>query len=167
MALRPFLSLGKSFALPWMLYTSLTNSLRAQRWTPVSDFNGAYEDHHVQFLRCIIRQVLGHPFHLALPLTSEQKEAFKDLSTLLASPGSSKSELQSSIQLASWEMVRMPSKGSWQNIYQVYFALLALRVDGTYSGATSLTPHLAKFTYWIRLACLYQATSLPDEDSVP
>lgn len=141
--------------------------LRAQRWTPVSDFNGAYEDHHAQFLRCILRHVQGHPFDLPFPLTPEQKASFIDLSTSLADPDTPKRDVQLAVQLATWQMVRTPSKGSWQNMYQVYFALLALRIDGTYSGATTLAPHLAKLTYWIRVACLYEATSLPVDEAVP
>lgn len=121
----------------------------------------------MQFIRCILRLLRGHPFPLPFPLTPRQLDAFSTLNDVLEAQGTTSEDKQHAVQAVSWEMVCTPAEGSWENPFQVYFAMLALRVDGTYSDAMNLTPHLAKFTYWIRLTCLYIATELPVKEAVP
>ncbi|KAF7965750.1 hypothetical protein HWV62_42010 [Athelia sp. TMB] len=140
---------------------------RAERWTPISDFNETYIAHYAEFFRCILRQLRGHPFPVHIPLVPAQVAAFKRLDALLEDDTASSDVLIAGVQAASWELTRVAANGRWKNAYQVYFAFLSLRIDGTYAPASCLAPHLAKFTYMLRITCLYGGLQLPVNEAVP
>lgn len=136
------------------------------RWRPVLDTNGSYALHYSEMLRCIIRQLRGHPFPLAFPLTLAQKTAFEHLVALLESPSTLKSVLGLALHRINWLLLSTPAEGPWQNIFQFFFALLALRIDGVYAQASDLSPHLAKFVYSVHLTCMFEALTKPIDEAV-
>lgn len=148
------------------LPTSLTLLHSAERWKPVSDTNKAYYSEYAQLLRCVIRQLRGHPFPLLLPLTTQQRVAFEGLRKALENKHSRECDLVEEIQSASWELVSAASDESWKIFYRVYFAFTALGLDGTYAPASALSPHLAKYLYMIRVPCLMKALQKPTMESV-
>lgn len=117
-------------------------------------------------LRCIIRQLCGHPFALSFPLTIGQKDGFMRLIALLKDQTSLKSDLALALHRVSWLLLSTPSQGQWKNIYQFYFALLALRIDGVYAHAADLSPHLAKLSYSVHLTCMFEALTKPEDQAV-
>lgn len=123
--------------------------------------------HHAEFLRCVLRQMNGHAFTVAFPLTHSQRAAFVVLNTSLQDRDADEPINIAAVQKATWATMSEPSIHQWGNVHQVYWALLALRMDGTYAHATALTPHLAKFTYMMRVASLYNAVHLPADEAVP
>lgn len=137
----------------------------AKRWKPVSDTNNAYYAEYAQLLRCVVRQLRGHPFSLPLPLTTEQRTAFETLRGALEDASSSQADIIEAIQSASWQLVSVANEEPWGMFFQAYFALIALRLDGTYAPASVLTCHLAKYSYLIRAPCLLEALRKPPRES--
>lgn len=88
------------------------------------------------------------------------------LIALLRDPTSLPSDLSLALHRVSWLLLSTPSRGPWQNIYQFFFALLALRIDGVYAHAANLSPHLAKLSYSIHLTCMFEALTKPVEECV-
>lgn len=118
-------------------------------------------------MRCILRQTRGHAFPVQFPLSDAQMTVFIELAAVLRDSTSSEAAGIAAVQNASWAICSEAAKVQWGNIHQVYFALLALRVDGCYADATALTPHLAKFEYMIRLTCLCSAVHRPVGEAIP
>lgn len=141
-------------------------TFRATRWTPVADHNESYTLHHAEFLRCILRQLNGHAFPVLFPLTPVQLAACLKLSAYLEDPETDEPVIITAVQDATWAIMSEASNLAWSNVHQVYFALLALRMDGTYASSLALTPHLAKFHYMMRVACLFTAVHLPVDQAV-
>lgn len=100
-----------------------------------------------------------------IPLKPQQTVAFERLREALEDKTSLDSTLIDEIQSVSWEIVSVASEESWGMLYQVYFALTALRPDGTYAPASALSPHLAKFEYLIRIPCLMEALKKPASEA--
>lgn len=149
------------------IFNHITNlDFRADRWIPVADHNDSYIGHHAEFMRCILRQLNGHGFPVNFPLTARQRTAFLELNALLRDSDTDLSENVAAVQNATWSMIDEASVTSWGNLHQVYWALLALRMDGCYASALALTPHLAKFHYMMRVACLFIALEMPANEAV-
>lgn len=167
MAKRRFRAVGKSsHSATFFNRLRLIYSHRVDRWRPVSDTNSSYALHYSEMLRCIVRGLCGHRFPLPFPLTTDQKDAFMSLIALLRDPTSLKSTLGLALHRVSWLLLSTASQGSWQNIYQFFFALLALRIDGVYAHAGDLSPHLAKLSYSVHLTCMFEALTKPPEEAV-
>lgn len=126
----------------------------------------SYIHQYIEFLRAILRQERGHPFPLPFPLTPSQKTSIQELSTLLEDPNTPMADLMAAFQKFNWELISARSTEPWRNIHQVFFGLLALRMDGTYAPAADLTPHLAKFAYYIKYICMYEALQKPVTSAV-
>lgn len=88
------------------------------------------------------------------------------LIALLKDPESLKSELALALHRVSWLLLSTRSQGPWRNVYQFFFALLALRIDGVFAHAGDLSPHLAKLSYSVHLTCMFEALTKPPEKAV-
>lgn len=119
--------------------------------------NISYIHQYTEFLRCIIRQERRHPFPLRFPITPSQRASIHQLVGLLEDADTPMDILIPAFQNVNWELISARSSDAWHNIHQFYFALLALRMDGTYAPAADLTPHLAKLAYYIKYTCMYEA----------
>lgn len=91
---------------------------------------------------------------------------FETLQESLENENSLQAEIIEAIQSASWQLISVATEGPWGTFFQVYFALMALRLDGTYAPASALSPHLAKYLYMIRAPCLLEALKKPTSESV-
>lgn len=139
---------------------------RPDRWTPVGTANVSYIHQYIQFIRAILRQERGHPFPLRFPITPSQQTSILELATLLEDADTPMASLITAFQQFNWELISARSTEPWKNIHQVFFGLLALRMDGTYAPAADLTPHLAKFAYYVKYTCMYEALQKPVTEAV-
>jgi hypothetical protein len=56
-----------------------------------------------------------------------------------------------------WSVISAKGRDRWQDVTQQWVWLRALRTDGNFYGAASLTPDLAKLKYLMRQTTLLQA----------
>lgn len=115
----------------------------------------------MELLRAVIRHLRGQESPLAFPLMPTQKDKVNALIKALADQDGDLLMDVAALQAFLWELVSLPAEGSWSNIFQVFLAFLALRVDGTYASPTDLSPDLAKFKYLINATCMAQALQQP------
>lgn len=156
----------KSASVPFSrLPSRLTDSpSRSTRWRPVSDGNETYDNLIGELLRAVIRHLRGQQSPLPFPLTPTQEFKANALINSLADEDRSRAQDVVALQALLWELVSIPTQESWSNIFQVFFAFLALRVDGTYAAPTDLSPDLAKFKYLINATCMAEALAQPFEE---
>lgn len=129
----------------------------------VSDGNETYEDLFNEIFRAVIRKLRGHPYSLDFPLTVSQRASADRLVRALLNPASTKMQDADFLQDFAWDLVSEKRTQAWGNIFQFILAFLALRVDGTYTCATNLSPELAKIKYFIRTTCMTQTLRQPQD----
>lgn len=127
----------------------------------MSDGNETYDNLFTELLRAIIRQLRGQKFPLPFPLTPTQKSKVDLLISALRDRDSTKIQDVQALQAFLWALVSIPTSERWANIFQVFFAFLALRVDGTYAAPADLSPELAKFKYLIKASCMAETLCKP------
>ena len=113
-----------------------------------------------------MRQERGHGLPLRFPLSDPERTALKALILLLENPDSATDVLVSAFQQLNWELISAQSTIAWGNVHQFYFATLALRSDSTYAAASALSPQLAKFVYYIKYTCMFEALQRPADEAV-
>lgn len=161
--------MARKFFLHFIQCVQLLTTVSARspdRWTPVNMSNNSYIHQYNEFIRCILRQERGHPFPLRFPITVHQRSAINELIGLLEEPDTAMESLIDAFQQLNWALISARSTEPWQNIHQFFFALLALRMNGTYAPAADLTPHLAKFANYIKYTCMYEALQKPVTEAV-
>lgn len=131
------------------------------RWRPVTDGNTTYVHLFNELIRAVIRQLRGHPFPLPFPLTTPQQSKCLALIDGLLDTNRSEEDNVTALQNFLWEIISTPTFTPWSNLFQVFFAILSLRVDGTYACAADISPDLAKFKYLIHATCMAEALSKP------
>lgn len=129
----------------------------------MSDGNTTYVHLFTELVRAVIRQLRGHAFPLSFPLTPRQVERAKALIDSLMDSRPEEDDVKA-LQAFLFDMVRAQTFEPWSNMFQMFFALLALRVDGTYACASDLSPELAKLNYLINATCMAEALNKPGEE---
>lgn len=130
----------------------------------MSDDNETYIHLFAELFRAVLRQLRGHGFPLRFPLTAAQETAAHTLFAVLINSDSSLDDQVNVLQNFGWELVSHKATQPWTDIFQFFFAILALRVDGAYACAANLSPELAKMTYLIRTICMAETLKRPVED---
>lgn len=118
----------------------------------------------------MVRKEQGHEFKMLFVYTETQREKLRFLIEQLVEDAAeesqdSKMEAILAYQTFCWSLVYIPESkrlGAWDNPIRRFIWLMALRDDGSFMDATSLTPLLAKLKYFCRVATLYQALSCED-----
>lgn len=132
----------------------------------MSDGNEHYIHLYTEILRAVLRQHLGHEFEPSFPLSEAQTRQVGHLIEVLRKAKSKRKHRIQALQDLLWALVSERNAEPWKNIFQFTFALLALRVDGTYACAANLSPELAKLKYLVHATCIAQ-TLLQPEDLQP
>lgn len=145
-----------------LLFTDIV--IRIKRWRIVSDANDSYLPLFTELFRAVLRQLRGHTFDLPFPLTETQTNEAHNLIKVLLRSDSSGAERVLTLQTFLWTLVSERRTQPWKNIFQFFFAFLALRVDGTYACAAILSPELAKMKYLIHTACMAETLQQPEEE---
>lgn len=132
----------------------------------------------MQIVRAILRKEQGHEFNMQFVYTETQRQKLRSLVEHLvkdAAGQSQDSRLKAILayQTFCWSLVHSPESnrlGAWDNPIRRIIWLMALRDDGSFMDATSLTPLLAKLKYFCRVVTLYEALSCTEprgmEDTV-
>lgn len=118
-------------------------------------------------IRAMVRKEQGHEFKMLFAYTKTQRERLHSLIERLikdAIEQSQDSRMQAILayQAFCWSLVYIPESkrlGAWDNPIRRFIWLMALRDDGSFMDATSLTPLLAKLKYFCRTVTLYEALS--------
>ena len=118
-------------------------------------------------IRAMVRKEQGHEFKMSFVYTETQQENLRSLIEDLVKDATeqsqdSKMEAILAYQTFSWSLVYTPESkrlGAWDDPIRRFIWLMALRDDGSFMDATSLTPLLAKLKYFCRVVTLYEALS--------
>lgn len=121
-------------------------------------------------VRAMVRKEQGHEFKMPFAHTETQREKLRYLIEQLANDAAEKSEHSRveavlAYQAFCWSLVYVPESkrlGAWDSPVRRFIWLTALRDDGSFMDAASLTPLLAKLKYFCRVATLYEALSCRD-----
>lgn len=149
--------------MTWFTYRHICS---IQRWKPTSDSNDTYILLFTELFRGVLRQLRGHKFDLDFPLTESQTSNALKLVDVLLNSGSSPEEQVAALQNFVWSLVVERRTDPWSNIFQFFFALMALRVDGTYACAANLSPDLAKMKYLVKLTCMAETLRQPEDEQI-
>ncbi|KAG6370233.1 hypothetical protein JVT61DRAFT_12388 [Boletus reticuloceps] len=130
----------------------------------LSGDNDNYLASFVQMIRAMVRKESGHEFKMQFVFTKTQREKLHSLIEHLVKDATeqsqdSKTEAVLAYQTFCWSLVYIPEAkklGAWDNPIRRFIWLMALRDDGSFMDATSLTPLLAKLKYFCRLVTLYE-----------
>ena len=118
-------------------------------------------------IRAMVRKEQGHELKMRFVYTENQREKLCSLIEHLAKDAAEQSqdsrlEAILTYQTFCWSLVHIPESkrlGAWDNPIRRFIWLMALRDDGSFMDATSLTPLLAKLKYFCRVVTLYEALS--------
>lgn len=121
-------------------------------------------------IRVMVRKEQGHEFKMLFVYTETQREKLHSLIEQLVEDAAeqsqhSKMKAIQAYQTFCWSLVYVPESkrlGAWDNPIRRFIWLMALRDDGSFMDATSLTPLLAKLKYFCRVITLYEALSCED-----
>lgn len=119
-----------------------------------------------ELIRAVLRHLRGHEFNLPFPLSDSQTSKAQELVAVLMKPNSSANQQVEALQDFVWTLVQERRTDPWSNIFQFFFAILALRVDGTYTCAANLSPELAKMKYMIHAACMAETLRQPEDEQI-
>lgn len=140
---------------------------RSKYFRFISSDNDNYLAFFVQMIRAMVRKEQGHELKMLFVYTETQREKLRSLIEHLvrdAAEQSQDSRLEAifAYQTFCWSLVQVPESkklGAWDNPIRRFIWLMALRDDGSFMDATSLTPLLAKLKYFCRVVTLYEALS--------
>lgn len=146
---------------------------RSKYFRFLSGDNDNYLAFFVQMIRAMVRKEQGHEFEMLFVYTETQREKLRSLIEQLIEDAAqqsqdSKVEAILAYQTFCWSLVYNPESkrlGAWDNPIRRFIWLMALRDDGSFMDATSLTPLLAKLKYFCRVVTLYEALS-PEDPSL-
>ena len=140
---------------------------RSRYFRFISGDNDNYLAFFVQMIRAMVRKEQGHELKMPFVYTENQREKLRFLIEHLAKDATEQSqdsrwEAILTYQTFCWSLVHIPESkrlGAWDNPIRRFIWLMALRDDGSFMDATSLTPLLAKLKYFCRVVTLYEALS--------
>lgn len=119
----------------------------------------------------MVRMEQSHEFKMQFMYTKTQREKLRSLIEKLVEDAAEQSQASKmgaieAYQTFCWSLVYIPESkrlGAWDNPIRRFIWLMALRDDGSFMDAISLTPLLAKLKYFCRVVTLYEALSCEDE----
>ncbi|KAG2121470.1 hypothetical protein DEU56DRAFT_918156 [Suillus clintonianus] len=137
-------------------------------WRPVSDANVEYPNFMVQMMRAIVRIHLGSPLEFSFALSAVQNERLETFLTDLHNDASSARKRLISYHNLAWSLIDTDPDlcvvDRWANPIKRAVWLRALRADGNFCEASTLTPDLAKFKYFCNTTALLEALMDKDQD---
>jgi hypothetical protein len=140
---------------------------RSKYFRFLSGDNDNYLAFFVQMVRAMVRKEHGHEFNMPFVYTKTQQEKLRSLIEHLVKDATEQSQDSKdaailAYQTFCWSLVYTPESkrlGAWDDPIRRFIWLMALRDDGSFMDATSLTPLLAKLKYFCRMVTLYEALS--------
>ncbi|KAG6369839.1 hypothetical protein JVT61DRAFT_13396 [Boletus reticuloceps] len=161
---------SKLTALKVVIHGASIPSEGATHWTPLTESNENYPRFLTEMLTAILRSRLAADMMTTTMdtgfcffLSTEQKSSLQALVEALR-----REEMEEVIQSCQgflWTVVSAKDQGNWTDVVQQWIWLKALRPDGNFYPASSLTPDLAKLKYVIRQTVLIQAFTKPLHDN--
>lgn len=134
---------------------------RAKHWTPMPVSNKEYPWFVKELVTAILRSwsvtLMRDSDGFIFVMSQEQESSLRALEGALRNRDTDRALAVSCCQSFLWEVVSAKDKGGWTDVTQQWVWLRALRADGNFYGASSLTPDLAKIKYLIRQMALLQA----------
>ena len=142
-----------------------SESVRDRYWTPLTDNDSPdkYAAEVDKFFRVILRCQTGHPSEYKMPLTSVQSSYVSRLIQTLKGGGES-SKMIGRFHDLSVSLLAPQAEDSdshtWTSPIRCFLALRAVREDGNFVQADTLTGWLAKWKYFCVNCALLHATKL-------
>lgn len=99
-------------------------------------------------------------------MSASQLQAADELANVLLDTRKSLNDEVEALQNFAWELIIHKSTERWSNIYQFFVAIMALRIDGTYTCAANLSPDISKLTYLIRTTCMAETLNQPEDSQL-